>query len=282
MMKILKKTKKKTENALLSAPRAFKPKVVAGLALGGGGARGFAHIGVLRAFEEHNLDFPIITGTSVGSLVGAMYANGVGYAKMLEVGQNLTEKEIRSSKLFFRPSPSFNIERLVSTVLGNTRIEELPKKFAAIAVDLKTGEEVMLVNGNAAKAVSASCAVPIIFTPVEWENGERLVDGGLSNVIPADAARLLGAEVVVSVDINSSRGSGTESTKMVDTFFAMFRIAMKSTAYKCMMNSDIIIEPDLTSYKSTSFMGAIEMYEEGYRAAVEVIPKIKELLGIKG
>ena len=119
-----------------------------------------------------------------------------------------------------------------------------------------------------------------MFSPVEWVN-YRLVDVGLVNVIPSDVARQLGAEVVVSVDINSTRGSGTDSVKIFDMFFTVFKIAMKSAAVKGIMNSDIIIKPDLKSYKATRFEGWTDMVEEGYRAAKEAIPQIKELLGYK-
>ena len=165
-------------------------------------------------------------------------------------------------------------------IYGDICFSDLSKKFALSTVDLRTGEEVVLSEGNLAKAVSASCAVPLIFSPVKWED-YLLIDGGLANVIPSDIARQLGAEVVVSVDINSTRGQGTDSIKTLDVFFAVFRIAMKSTAVKGIMNSDIIIMPDLKSYKATKFQGWNEMVEEGYRAAIEVIPQIKELFGVR-
>lgn len=273
--------KKKSLQVKREKPKkTFTPKVVAGLALGGGGARGFAHLGVLKAFEEHGIDFPIVTGTSVGSLVGSLYAYGLTSDEMLEIAKMLNEKEIRTSKIFFRPSPAKNIEDIVYRIYGDIQFSDLSKKFALSTVDLRTGEEVVITEGNLAKAVSASCAVPLIFSPVKWED-YLLVDGGLANVIPSDVARQLGAEVVVSVDINSSRGQGTDSTKTLDVFFAVFRIAMKSTAIKGIMNSDIMIMPDLKAYKATKFQGWNGMVEEGYRAALEVIPQIKELLGYK-
>lgn len=257
----------------------LKPKVIAGLALGGGGARGFAHIGVIRAFEECNIEFPIVTGTSIGSLVGSLYSYGLTSNQMFELAKDLNTKEIRSSKLFFKPSPSKNIEDLLIRMYGDITFDDLRKKFAAVAVDIKTGEEVVLREGKLAKAVSASCAVPIIFSSVQW--GEhKLVDGGLSNVIPADIARELGAEVVISIDINSTRGEGTDSNSLIDTFFAVFRISMKATAYKCLVNSDIIVKPQLKNFKSTSFFGADEMIEEGYRATMEAMPQIKAILGL--
>lgn len=260
--------------------KVFLPKITAGLALGGGGARGFAHIGVIKAFEDSGIDFPIVTGTSVGSLVGSLYAYGLSSDEMVELAKSLDAKEIRTSKLFFRPSPSKNIETLMTKIYGEIQFSDLTKKFALSAVDIISGNEVVLSSGNLAKAVSASCAVPLVFSPVQWEE-YRLVDGGLANVVPSDVARQLGAEVVVSVDINSTRGGGTDSLKTLDMFFAVFRIAMKSTAYKGLINSDIIIKPDLKAYKATKFEGWTEMIDEGYRAAMEAVPQIKELLGYK-
>lgn len=271
---------KKGSNIKKIKEKPFVPKVVAGLALGGGGARGFAHLGVLKAFEENDIDFPIVTGTSVGSLVGSLYAYGLNSSDMIELANTLNDKEIRTSKLFFRPSPSKNIEDMLNKIYGDIQFSDLIKKFALSTVDVKTGDEVIINSGNLAKAVSASCAVPLVFSPVEWDD-YRLIDGGLVNVIPSDIARQLGAEVVVSVDINSTRGFGTDSVKTFDMFFAVFRIAMKSAAVKGFLNSDIIIKPDLKAYKPTKFDGMNSMIEEGYRATIEAIPKIKELLGYK-
>lgn len=279
-LSLIKRKNKTPENTIKKPKKIFIPKVTAGLALGGGGARGFAHLGVIRAFEENDIDFPIVTGTSVGSLVGSLYAYGLSSDDMIELAKTINEKEIKTSKLFFRPSPSKNIEDLANKIYGDIEFKDLKKKFALSTVDLKTGDEVVLTGGHLAKAVSASCAVPLIFSPVEWGN-YRLVDGGLANVIPSDVARQLGAEVVISVDINSTRGSGTDTLKTLDMFFAVFRIAMKSTAVKGLLNSDIMIKPDLKSYKSTKFEGSKAMIDEGYRATMAVMPKIKELLGFK-
>ncbi|MDD4003016.1 MAG: patatin-like phospholipase family protein [Clostridia bacterium] len=270
----------KRGDARAAKPKTYTPKFKAGLSLSGGGARGFAHIGAIRAFEENDIDFSIVTGTSVGSLVGSLYAYGLNSQEMIELAKSIDAREIRTSKLFFRPSPSKNIENLMYKIYENIKFSDLPKRFALSTVDLKTGDEVVISEGNLAKAVSASCAVPLVFTPVEWGN-YRLVDGGLVNVIPSDVARQLGAEVVVSVDINSTRGSGTDSIKIFDMFFTVFKIAMKSAAVKGIMNSDIIIKPDLKTYKATKFEGWTEMIEEGYRAALEAVPKIKELIGYK-
>lgn len=274
--------KKKAKEAFLTLPEKvmLKPKAVAGLALGGGGARGFAHIGVLKAFEEAGIDFPIVTGTSVGSIVGSLYAYGLGYEDMIEIAKGLNEKDIRTSRLFFKPSPSQNIENLMKKIYGDITFADLKRKFSLVTVDVISGDEIVLSEGNLAKAVSGSCAVPLVFSPVEWGD-YRLVDGGLSNVVPADVARINGAEVVISVDINSTRGEGTTSIKTLDTFFAIFRIAMKATAYKCQMNSDLIIKPDLKAYKSTKLSGSETMIEEGYRATMERMDDIMGLLGIK-
>lgn len=280
LLNLLKRKKLDISQKKSKPQKLFIPKVRAGLALGGGGARGFAHLGVLKAFDENDIDFPIVTGTSVGSLIGSLYSYGVSLEDMIELAKTINEKEIRSSKFFFRPSPAKNIETLVNKIYGDIQFSDLNKKFALSTVDIRSGEEVVLKEGHLAKAVSASCAVPLIFSPVEWED-YRLVDGGLANVIPSDIARQLGAEIVISVDLNSTRGGGTDSLKTLDIFFAVFRIAMKSAAVKGILNSDIIIKPDLKAFKSTKIDNMTEMIDEGYRATMEAMPQIKELLGYK-
>ena len=157
--------------------------------------------------------------------------------------------------------------------------DELSVPFAAVAVDIQNGNEVILNSGNVAKAVSASCAVPALFKPVEID-GQLLVDGGLLNNMPADICRNMGAEKVIGVDLNHTR-QGARSGKLTDILIATWNITTKSTMYKGQQNSDIIIEPELKDFKRTSLDNIDEMVMEGYRAAKEKMPEIKKLLGIK-
>lgn len=255
-------------------------RVKAAITFGGGGTRGFGHLGVIKAFEENNIDFDIVTGTSVGSLVGSLYASGYTFKQMYEIAKNIKESDIRNSKIIFVPSKSSNIEALLKTIIKDKVFSDLDKPFAAVAVDILSGEEVVIDSGLIARAVSASCAVPAIFTPVDWRS-LRLVDGGLLNPIPSDVARKMGADVVVSVDINSTRGYGTDSTSILGVLLATLRIAMKSSAKKGIENSDIVIQPNLREYNQTKLEGIDEMIDEGYKAAMSMMDPIKELLNQK-
>lgn len=256
--------------------KPFNKKVKIGLALGGGGARGFAHIGVIKAFEEAGLKFDFVAGTSAGSLVGAMYAAGKTAEEMIEIAQNIKEKDIRTSKLIIVPSKTSGIENIVKNVLGDIDIGQLKIPFAPVVVDIKSTEEIALRKGNLAKAVAGSCAVPGVFTPVVFED-RLLSDGGLQNTIPSDVPKKFGCDYVVAVDVNSTRAYGTESDKVIDVMMASIRILMKSNAIKGYVYGEVIVQPQLRQFKSTKMDGYMEMIEEGYRAAQQLLPEIREL-----
>ena len=251
-----------------------------GLALGGGGTRGFAHLGALKAFEEDGIVFDEVAGTSVGSLVASLYAYGMTSDEMLAIANKLKVSDIRNSRLFFMPSKTEGLEELIKQTVGDTFIEDLKKPLTVVAVDLITGEEIDIKKGNLAKAVAGSCSVPGVFQPVEFEN-YRLADGGLLNTIPADVLRKNGCKYVVSVDVNPTRGYGTESTKYVDNLLASLRIVMSSNAFKGKINSDVIVEADTRKFRSTRLEGAKEMYQAGYDAAKKLSHKIKLLFDPK-
>lgn len=253
-----------------------KKKLTIGLALGGGGARGFSHLGVLKAFEEYGLDFDYVCGTSVGSLVGAFYAAGYSYNQLFNIAKNLKKKDIKTNKVFFMPSKTEGIENVITENLGDINIEDLKKPFAAVAVDIKTTEEVAITKGNLAKAVAGSCAVPGVFHPVEFE-GRHLCDGGLQNTMPADIPRIMGCDYVVAVDVNKSRLYGTESTKLIDVIACSIRILMKSNVIKGYVSADIVLKPETKRFKSTSTEGFLDMIEEGYREAIDHMPEILAL-----
>lgn len=251
-------------------------KVKIGLALGGGATRGYAHIGAIRAFEEAGITFDFVAGTSAGSLVGAMYCAKMSSEDMERVGLSIKEKDIRTSKIIFVPSKTEGVERLIKDNLGDIDIEDLSIPFSPVVVDLKSTEEIALRRGNLAKAVAGSCAVPGVFTPVEFED-YLLADGGLQNTIPADIPKLFGCDYVVAIDVNCTRAYGTESSKLLDVMGASIRILMKSNAIKGYVYSEAMVTPDLKRFKSTSIDGAKEMIEEGYKATKEKMPEILEL-----
>lgn len=261
----------------LKAKRKNKCKI--GLVLGGGGARGFAHIGALKAFEEEGIFFDEVAGTSVGSLVGALYAYGMGADEMIKAAKSLKQKDIKSG-FFFTPSETDGIQAVIKDNIGDVHFDELKIPFTAVAVDLITGKEIHITSGNVAKAVAGSCAVPGFFKPVEFED-YRLADGGLRNTIPADVVRNNGCKIVITIDVNHARGNGTSSTKLLDQFLASLRIMMVSNAMNGKLFSDIVLEPDLRNFKSTSFTGFEEMIEIGYKEAKAKMPQIKQLLGLE-
>jgi len=251
-------------------------KVKIGIAFGGGGARGFTHLGAIKAFEEFGIKFDMVAGTSAGSIMGAFYAAGYSYKEMYEAAKKIREKDIRTNIIPFSPSKTDGIGDIVRNNLGNINIEDLKLPFAAVAVDIISTKEVAICKGNLAKAVQGSCAVPAVFQPVDFE-GMLLCDGGLQNTIPADIPLMMGCDYVVAVDVNKSRLYGTDSTKMFDVIMCSIRILMKSNAVRGYMNADIMIEPETKRFKSTRTEGMEEMIEEGYKATIDVMPQIIQL-----
>lgn len=264
---------------------ANKPKINAkpnkyklGLALSGGGARGFAHIGAFKAFAEHNINFDYVAGTSVGSIMGACYCAGYSYQQIADFAHTVYDRDIINSKLLKINNRASNIANVLSRLIGDITFQQLPIPLCVVAVDLISGNEVVLNSGNVAKACSASSAVPAIFTSVKIDN-YNLVDGGLLNNIPSDVVRSMGAEYVVAIDLNHSRGEGTDSDKFWNKMGAVWRILMKATAFKGAMNSDIIIEPELRIFSNSTIANVDEMIEEGYRSTLNAIQEIKFMLG---
>lgn len=251
-----------------------KPKI--GIAFGGGGARGFTHIGVIKAFEEYGLKFDYVAGTSVGSIMGAAYAAGKSWQQLYNIAKDVKVKDIRTNKIPLMPSKTDGIESVMINALGDINIEQLKTKFSAVAVDIKSTKEVCISHGNLAKAVTGSCCVPGVFVPVEF--GDMLLcDGGLQNTIPADIPRYFGCDYVVAVDCNKSRTYGTDSSKFIDVISCAIRILMKSNAVSGYINADVIIAPETKRFKSTSTDGFEDMIEEGYKAAIDIMPEIIKL-----
>lgn len=175
-----------------------------GLALGCGAARGLAHIGVLKFLENHKIPVDIVTGTSMGAFIGGAYAAGIEVSVMEEIALNTDWK--LTAKMF-SPTISLSgfvdgkrIKEFLETVIGNRNIEDLDKKFACVATDIHTGEEIVIDQGSLVEAIRASISIPAIFTPVYHRN-RFLVDGGIVNPVPVDTARKMGAEMVIAVNV---------------------------------------------------------------------------------
>ena len=251
------------------------------LCLGGGGARGFAHIGAIKAFEEAGFDFDIVVGTSVGSIIGALYAYGVSSAAMLQIGESLKEKEIHNGNLLF-PNDAGRIGKIITDLIGDVTIEQINarrnKTFCAVAVDLVSASEVVLSSGSAAFACSASSCVPVFFKPMVTEDGKHLVDGGVLNNIPADVCRMLGAQSVITVDVNPTRGEGSDKLGSIGVLKTVFGMMSANSSQSGIINSDVIIAADTSEFSSGSKDGFMEMYERGYSAAKQKLYEISQYL----
>ena len=252
----------------------IKPKL--GLALGGGGARGFVQVGALKAFKEQNIEFDLCVGTSVGSIIGALYCAGLDPDRIIELAHETDITDFHG-RILFKPNDPRKIGEVLTRVIGDVNIESLPKKYAAVATDLKTGKQIVIDSGSVADAVSASSAVPVVYAPLV-KDGMTLCDGGLTNNIPADVCKMLGAGKVVTVDAHGARGSGTDGTGMLDVLKAMLSIMSANASTVGLMQSDVIIAPDTAAFKATSKAGYEQMIELGYKAALSKCDEIKSLL----
>lgn len=251
-----------------------------GLCLGGGGARGFAHLGALKAFEEYGINFDMVAGCSVGSCVGAFICADLGFKKIYNIAKKIQVKDIKRNKIKFMPSTTEGLEELITNNIEYRNIEELPKKLYIISVDAKTGKEIVFDSGSLSKAVAGSCAVPGVFYAVEYGN-MMLIDGGVLNNIPADVLIKKGCDVVITIDVNSTRGGGTSSDKFYDVFMASIGIMMKNNSTRGYMYSDIVVKPDTKRFKSSKLDGYEAMVEEGYNATIAVMPEIIKLINNK-
>lgn len=250
-----------------------KPKIA--LCLGGGGARGFAHLGALKAFEEEGFDFDLCAGTSVGSLVGAFYCAGLTAEQLISFSHELDVKDVRTGKLFF-PSDPLAIGNIFTSYAGNMHIEHMLKPFFCVAVDIVSGKEVIFDKGNVSEAISASCAVPLVFRPVVLGD-KHLVDGGVLNNIPASVCRMFGADFVVTVDVNPTRGEGSKELGTLDVLKATFSIMSAHTSVEGLRLSDVVIAPNLYQFSAAKKDGYEKMIELGYYAAKDKVGEIRQL-----
>jgi len=261
-----------------AVPGAFKYKnTKVGIAFSGGAARGMAHIGAIKAFEEAGLKFDFIAGTSVGALVGALWAAGLNYKQIYERAKSLRKKDIVNKKFLILPSSTTGLLNVLQDTIGDISFSELKTPFACVAVDLVTGDEIIFTKGKVGKAVVGSCAAPGYYQPVVYGK-MHLADGGLQNNIPSDVPREFGCNYVVAVDVNSARGEGSDSLKITDVLMTSLDIIMKSNTIKGYINADIMIQPDIKKFKSRDLTDIDPMIELAYQATKERMPEILTLI----
>ncbi len=248
-----------------------------GLALGGGAARGFAHIGVIKALESQGIFPDIIVGTSAGSVVGALYAAGNSGFALQKLAHGLDQAKISDWSFPDRGVLKGDaLQNWVNEMVGQRPLEGLAKPFAAVATDLNNGESVAFRTGNTGMAVRASSTVPGIFQPVQIQRHEY-VDGGLSSVVPVRAARQMGSDVVIAVDI-SAQPESKALRSTLDVLLQTVTIMGRSLVQHELKEADVVIRPAVGHISSTDFIARHDSILEGERAAMAMIPQIKEVL----
>ena len=262
--------------ATATKPATAKP-VRIGIALGGGAARGFAHIGVIKVLEAQGITPDIVVGTSAGAVVGALYAAGNNGFELQKLAHKLDESKISDWSVPDRGVlKGEGLQKFVNDAVANRPIEGLKKPFAAVATDLKSGEGILFRNGNTGMAVRASATVPGVFQPVKI-NGREYVDGGLASLVPVRYARQMGADIVIAIDISAvPNNQSVKST--TDILLQTFTIMGQNMARYELKEADVVIRPQVGNVSSTDFQARYDAILEGEKAAQAALPKIREAL----
>ncbi len=249
-----------------------------GLALGGGFARGFAHLGVLQVLEQNHIPISHIAGTSVGSILGAAYASGAPLARIVEACRTLRLRDIarwRVSRLGL--ASNHRLENLIERVFEPRQFEDLRIPLAVVATDLASGEPVVFTQGNLVDAIRASCAFPGLFEPVQI--GTRyLADGGLVAPVPTRAARDLGAAVVIGVSVGIQDGFRGAPTNIFQVVSRAVNAAQKHQLEIWERHADLVLRPDVQSLAWDNFDRAEEAIAAGAVAARRALPRIEKLM----
>jgi NTE family protein len=260
------------------APKgARRPKV--GLALGGGFARGIAHIGVLRVLREADIPVDVVAGTSVGALIGVAYCSGASLEGMERIAHQTKFADFgRWTPSWLGLANNLRLEQYLARFTSVQRFEDLQKPLAIAATDINLGLPVYYCGGALGPPLRASCAYPGLFVPVKYE-GRMLVDGFLTALVPVEGAFLLGAELVIAVHLEA--GAIEEPRTFTDVLSRSFTIIQKHADLEWRQHVDVIIEPDVTAFVWDDFSKASEMVCAGEEAALKALPAIRAALESK-
>ncbi len=261
---------------VVAAPEPVKRAPRIGLALGGGAARGFAHVGVIQVLEESGIRPVLVAGTSAGSLVAALYASGKTGTQLQQIAETMEEATFADWTL-----PIFSrgllrgdaLARYVHAQVGGRRIEDLPLPLGIVATDLNSGQGVLFQRGDTATAVRASSAVPAVFQPVRIA-GREYVDGGLVSPVPVRYARQMGAELVIAVDISNvpdANPAGDTLQILLQTFTIMGR-SINSWELR---DADVVVRPALSGVASADFNARRRSIQAGRLAMQQLLPQLK-------
>lgn len=250
---------------------------VLAIALGGGGLRGYAHIGVLQALEDAGIQPNLVVGTSIGAVVGAAYASGVAPAQLWNLATAAPMFSLADVTL---TGPGFikgqALARWTNELVGQMPIERFPKRFAAVASDLQRATPIVITSGNAGQAARASAAIPGVFLPVKYSDGE-LVDGGVTSLVPVQTARALGADIVIAVDVYC-HGAKYPSTSVLSVWLRVSQTQSCLLAKAELAGADVVIAPPVFPPALNDAAAREQARRLGYAAASEAVPALRAVL----
>lgn len=268
-----------------SLPAAQRPKV--GLVLSGGGARGLAHIGVLKVLERERVPIDLIVGTSVGAIVGALYASGVSAGDIegmaSEVGwdqlTDLSSARVVRLLVTERLLSTQKMEHYLQARIGDKSFADLKTEFACLATDVRTGEGIVLREGSVALAARASATMPGIFEPVPFRH-RLLIDGGVVDNVPTEVARRLGADLLICLYVPADLSRNNVSNVLTMMTQALY-IQGQTLSEERVKQADFLIRPDVSDISALELWRSKECMEAGLRAAETAWPALKRMLAEK-
>ena len=267
---------KSVKSPTQTTPIKAREPVIA-VALGGGGAKGFAHVGVLKVLESHGIKPKIVTGTSAGSFVGSLYASGKTPYQLQQIALGFKESDIRD--LTFNRQGVLLGQKLqdyVNKQIANKPMEQFPIRFAAVATRLDNGQKAEFIRGNAGQAVRASCSIPNVFVPATIA-GVKYVDGGLVSPIPVKTAKNMGADIVIAVDI-SARPERSKSSNMFGLLDQTINIMGQHSINEELSHADIVIQPKVGHIGTLDLTASHETILEGEKATQAKIRAIDKAI----
>jgi NTE family protein len=254
-----------------------KPLPKVALVLGGGAAKGFAHVGVIRVLEKEKIPIDMIVATSVGALVGAIYASERDSFQLEWLAYQVTKEDIFDFSILYSklgPVQGEKLEEFLKTKLKVKKLEDLELPLYPVATDLMTGETVTLVKGSVARAVRASSAIPGVFVPVQFA-GRTLIDGGVTNNLPIEIARQKGADIVIAVNL-SQDVKNVQIDSVIDIILQSIDIMGKELLKYKRQGAEVLIEPQLGDVGTMDFSQKKKCIEEGMKAARKALPQIQQ------
>lgn len=251
-----------------------KPKIA--IAFGGGAAKGFAHIGVIKVLEQNGIKPDIITGTSAGSVIGSLYASGLSPIEIQQKAMNLDENQLTDYTLSSAGIVKGEaLQDFINKEVKGRPIDKLPIRFGAVATNKENGEAIVFRSGNTGQAVRASASIPNVFLPVKIGKNSY-VDGGLVQPVPVEAAKEMGADIIIAIDISAKPTKGEKGfwATLDQSVSIMNQVALN----KQLKMANIIIRPNINNISSLSFENRHQAILEGEKAGLAAVAIIKKVL----